>query len=70
MPEKSLKLAAAAGGILVGMLMAPTPVAASCCQGYCACVDWQTGHGYAGCQISYDDEDNVIGVTCGYSGVE
>lgn len=47
------------------MLMAPVS-AEACCNGHCACTDWQTGHTYAGCLVSYDDNDNITGVTCGY----
>lgn len=41
-------------------------LAEECCQGYCACRDWQTGGTFNGCQITYDAQGNITDVQCGY----
>lgn len=42
------------------------PAQANCCQGYCACTDWQTGGSYNGCTITYNAEGGITDVQCAY----
>ena len=65
--KNSLGMALAGLCCLALLLGASATALAECCQGYCACVDWQTGGEYAGCTITYDKDDEITNVTCGYS---
>lgn len=52
--------------VCIFALAVPNSIMAACCNGYCACVDWQSGGNYAGCVVSYDANDNIESVTCAY----
>jgi hypothetical protein len=60
-------LAAPAAMVLVTPSVA---AAAGCCTeaGLCACTDYRTGHAFAGCEVQYDSNNQIIGVTCAYGG--
>lgn len=63
-------LLSALTGVFVTVIFLATPNANAACQGYCS--DKRLVNGceltYAGCVISYDQNDRPLNVSCSYTG--
>lgn len=68
MIRKSLLTMAA--GVFLTALLSAAPAAMAACQGYCADRMMKNGCAlsYAGCEMSYDEHDNLVNVDCFYVG--
>ena len=58
------------GAAVLGTLLSVGPSVMAACDGWCADRTLYNGRqlDYAGCTLSYDQNHNVDGVTCFYSG--